>query len=122
MDRIDLHVGLEQQKAASLLAPARPESDSREAGNRVRAAQQRQLTRQGTLNAQLAGKALLDHCELDRTLLKWFEGASDRLGLSGRGIHKTLRVARTLADLSGEAGISQPLLLEALGYRSRLAQ
>ncbi|MGB0766048.1 MAG: hypothetical protein ACPGPG_12580 [Luminiphilus sp.] len=44
------------------------------------------------------------------------------MGLSGRGIHKTLRVARTLADLSGEAGISQPLLLEALGYRSRLAQ
>ena len=122
MDRIDLHVGLEQQKAASLLAPARPESDSRETGDRVRAAQQRQLARQGTPNAQLAGKALLDHCELDRTLLKWFEGASDRLGLSGRGIHKTLRVARTLADLSGEAGISQPLLLEALGYRSRLAQ
>lgn len=122
MDRIDLHVVLEQQKAASLLEPGTPESDSASMRNRVRTAQERQWQRQGMLNAQLAGKGLVAHCKLERATLHWFEAASDRLSLSGRGIHKVLRVARTLADLGGEAGITQPLLLEALGYRSRLTQ
>ncbi len=40
-----------------------------------------------------------------------------RLGLSARGYHRTLRVARTLADLDGEARVARIHIAEALSYR-----
>ncbi len=39
------------------------------------------------------------------------------LGLSARAYHRCLRVARTLADMTNEANISDAHLSEALGYR-----
>ena len=49
-----------------------------------------------------------------RTLL---HEAADALGLSARGYHRTLRVARTLADLDGEARVARIHIAEALSYR-----
>jgi magnesium chelatase family protein len=43
--------------------------------------------------------------------------AADALQLSARGFHRTLRVARTLADLDGEEGIARVHVAEALSYR-----
>jgi magnesium chelatase family protein len=42
---------------------------------------------------------------------------ADRFGLSARGYHRILRVARTIADLGGEADVRQPHIAEAVGYR-----
>lgn len=122
MDRIDLHVGLERQTAATLLATESDGASSDAVRCRVNGAQTRQLERQGTLNAGLTGGALLCHCAMDQTVQKWFEAVSDQLQLSGRAIHKTLRVARTLADMAQEEEIGEVALLEALSYRSRLPQ
>ena len=41
----------------------------------------------------------------------------ERLGLSARGMHRVLKVARTLADLVGAAQITTPHLTEALAFR-----
>jgi magnesium chelatase family protein len=43
--------------------------------------------------------------------------AMERLKLSARGVHRVLKVARTLADLVGDARIAAPHLAEALAFR-----
>ena len=43
--------------------------------------------------------------------------AADRMALSARGYHRILRVARTIADLAGEAALRRPHVAEALSYR-----
>src|SRR5262245_1291384 len=60
----------------------------------------------------LEGIAAPDHA--GRTLLR---EAADALGLSARGYHRTLRVARTLADLDGEERVARIHIAEALSYR-----
>ncbi|NIY98900.1 ATP-binding protein, partial [Salipiger sp. HF18] len=42
---------------------------------------------------------------------------ADRFGLSARGYHRVLRVARTIADLADEDTIRRPHVAEALSYR-----
>jgi magnesium chelatase family protein len=42
---------------------------------------------------------------------------ADRFGLSARGYHRILRVARTIADLAGDAAVRQPHVAEAVSYR-----
>jgi hypothetical protein len=44
------------------------------------------------------------------------------LGLSARGYHRTLRVARTLADLDGEEAVARVHIAEALSYRRETLQ
>ncbi len=43
--------------------------------------------------------------------------AADTLGLSARGFHRTLKVARTLADLDGDDAVGRIHIAEALSYR-----
>ncbi len=42
---------------------------------------------------------------------------AERMGLTARGYHRVLRVARTIADLDGSAGVRQPHVAEAISYR-----
>ena len=49
--------------------------------------------------------------------LKLLREAADALFLSARGYHRTLRVARTLADLDGEETVARIHIVEALSYR-----
>ena len=56
--------------------------------------------------------------ELERAQGDLLQQAMERLGLSARAYDRVLKVARTLADLAGEARISTAHLLEAIHYRS----
>ena len=72
---------------------------------------------QARTNADCDGRLLENIAASDiagRTLLR---EAADALGLSARGYHRTLRVARTLADLDGEARVARIHIAEALSYR-----
>jgi magnesium chelatase family protein len=42
---------------------------------------------------------------------------AERFGLSARGYHRVLRVARTIADLDGSQDVRAPHVAEAIGYR-----
>ncbi|MBN8224643.1 MAG: ATP-binding protein, partial [Xanthomonadales bacterium] len=77
----------------------------------------RQLARAGRLNAHLDASALAASCRLDDARQRLLEQAGERLQLTARSLHRTLRVARTIADLAGSNGIASAHLAEALGYR-----
>ncbi len=129
LDRIDLHVALARVPASALMAasgPGRPNdaeaSRANESSATVRArvlrARERQQARQGKPNAHLAPgelEAVIAATPAARALL---ERAADRLALSARAVHRTLRVARTLADLASEDTVDTPQMAEAIGFRT----
>jgi len=120
LDRIDVQVEVPAVPPAALAASADGESSATIA-QRVAAARDRALARQGVLNAALAGDALDLHCTLDSAASKFLQAAAARLGWSARGFHRVLRVARTIADLSGGGAITSAHLAEAIQYRRVLA-
>ena len=75
------------------------------------------MARQGGLNSALSGDALDLHCALNAAASKFLQTAAARLGWSARGFHRGLRVARTIADLSGGNAITTAHLAEAIQYR-----
>ena len=119
LDRIDLHIRLERLSAATLLreTPSEPPSPDGSTTQAIAHARKVQFARQGRPNAQLAGDKVMEACRLEPLVKEWLQTACDRLELSGRGIHKALRVARTLADLAGEDTVGEAALLESLSYR-----
>lgn len=89
---------------------------------RVAAARAQQRERYASLddvrsNADVAGRWLLAHGGVTAAARSLLESAAERLQLSARGYHRTLRVARTIADLDGCVEVVESAVLEALRYR-----
>jgi len=61
------------------------------------------------------------YCALSDAGRKLLERAAEKLALSPRGVHRVLKVARTLADLDGEGNIADAHLAEAIAYRSPIS-
>jgi magnesium chelatase family protein len=116
LDRIDLHLTVARE-ATSLNSAPDPRDNSAQGAARVAGARQRQEARQGCANAFLDLDGLRQHCSLAGTDQLWLENACERMGLSLRAAHRTLKVARTLADLEGCTAINRSHLAEALQYR-----
>jgi magnesium chelatase family protein len=123
LDRIDLHVVLPPTDPRSLFSGPRGESSSVVRG-RVTAARAIQAKRSSDLGTRLVTNATVPPQRLEaiaepdssgRTLLL---KALDRLNLSARAYTKVLRVARTIADLEGDAHVRASHIGEALGFRS----
>ncbi len=121
LDRIDLHVQVTPLPAAELLqAPAGEPTERVRA--RCSAARARALARQGKPNQALAGQELDVHTRPDEAALRFLDAAAVRLGWSARGLHRTLRVARTIADLAAAPQITLTHMAEALQYRQLQAR
>jgi len=121
MDRFDLRVEVPPVALQDLDLPATGDPSS-DVAKRVADARDRQLARYRglqdvTVNADASG-ALLEEvanpCEDGRYLLTQ---AAERVGLSARGYHRVIRVARTIADLDGRADVARQDIAEALSYR-----
>jgi magnesium chelatase family protein len=69
-------------------------------------------------NARLSTRQLKAACSLDEESQKLLEMAMDKLGLSARAYTRVLKVARTIADLTGEENIRPSHVSEAIQYRS----
>ncbi len=71
----------------------------------------------GRLNSELGKKGVDEFCRLGRQEGEFMEKVAAKLQLSMRGIHKILKVARTIADLEGAPAIEQRHLGEAVALR-----
>lgn len=115
-DRIDLAVGVAAMPARDLSEAAGGEASSA-IRTRVVAARERQLTRDGLLNARLHGRRLRAATILDEGAKRLLDRALTKLSLSARGHDRVLRVARTIADLDAADRVGSEHLAEALQFR-----
>ncbi len=116
LDRIDLCVNVTAQAPAALLAPRTGESSGSVRG-RVTRARQRQAHRQTVPNAWLSPMALDQHCHTSDEARALLAQSTTRLGLSGRGVHRVLRVARSIADLAERDRLEFEHVAEAIALR-----
>jgi magnesium chelatase family protein len=119
LDRIDLQVEVPAVRAEELMG-ARDGEPSAAIAARAQAARTRALARQGSSNAELAGAALEQHCALDDTGRTLLHRAAERLGWTGRGLHRVLRISRTIADLAASESIRSVHIAEAMQWRRAL--
>lgn len=123
LDRIDLHVScpsIPPEKLTSLI----PGEDSSVIRGRVQNARDTQTERYKNhkikSNGELSARLVKTFCVIDEETTKFIQQAMTRLNLSGRGFHRTLKVARTIADLAGSEDILLEHIAESLQYRQRL--
>ena len=116
LDRIDLHVEV-GSLAADDLVNTPPGESTESIRSRVVQARERAMHRQGSANQALEGQAIDAQCQLDPAAAKFLNTAATRLGWSGRGIHRCLKVARTIADLAGAQTVQVTHVAEAVQYR-----
>ena len=121
LDRIDLHIEVPRVSLDELSGDrdGEPSANVRRRVVAARELQQRRFEKELGIhtNAQMSLRHLITQAQPDgrgRALLKM---AGDRMGFSGRAFHRVMRVARTIADLEGVAGVGEKHIAEAIGYR-----
>ncbi|MEE9446944.1 MAG: YifB family Mg chelatase-like AAA ATPase [Arenicellales bacterium] len=119
LDRIDMHIEVPRVPQTVLSAPSpEDEPNSAQIRDEIEAVQAQQLERQACLNSALSVKQIDEFCRLDEASQQLIDTAMLRLGLSARGYHRILKLARSIADLEGAEQIQQTHLGQAIQLRS----
>ena len=122
LDRIDIHLevpavayrDLTSEQAGETSAAIRSRVEAARAIQRVRFREQRGVY----ANAHMTTRDLRRHCRLTEPVEAVLRVAVGRLNLSARAYHRVLKIARTIADLSGAAELGTAHVTEAIQYRS----
>jgi magnesium chelatase family protein len=119
IDRIDIHIELAALPVEQLMGelPQATETSATVA-ERVAAARELQLRRQGKLNSRLTPVEVAKICTVAKEPRMLLSTAIARLGLSARAYHRVLKVARTCADLGGVPDIRTVDVAEAVKLRA----
>ena len=128
LDRIDIHVDVPRVEYEKL-ADERLGEPSAQVRERVEAARERQRARFAAstvvgrpslnCNADMQPADVRVHCQVNETGKSLLKAAMSQLQLSARAYHRVLKLARTIADLSGSETVQPPHLAEAIQYRPR---
>ncbi|HWF67773.1 MAG TPA: ATP-binding protein, partial [Acidobacteriaceae bacterium] len=123
LDRIDIHIEVPAVQYKELRGGSAAEG-SAQIRERVLAARERQANRFAAgserifCNAQMSTRQIRSYCELSSEAERLLERAMQQQGLSARAHDRILKVARTIADLEGEANLAVKHLAEAIQYRT----
>lgn len=124
-DRIDMWVTVPEIPPEALAAKGkRSNGETKAARERIEAARTRQASRFSeesrlTTNADMRAKDIEAFAQLTDDAEQALIDAARRLKLSPRGYHRTIKLARTIADLADSHELKTPHMLEALQYRAR---
>ena len=126
MDRFDLRVEVPPVAFTDLDLPESGEK-SIDVAARVAKARAAQTTRYAgsnhmRVNADIEGAMLEQVATPDAEGRALLTRVAERFGLSARGYHRVLRVARTIADLEGSDNVRQPHVAEAVSYRLAMSK
>lgn len=114
LDRIDVKVFVHKIEHSQLSEIDHGAETTAQVADRVRAAREYQLARQPQLNSSLSSTQLLSLGNFTPEAMELLRRAATKLNLSARSFYKSLRVARTIADLSLSSAVSQSHMAEAL--------
>lgn len=121
MDRIDVHLEVLRPNAEAIAFDDAREEPSSVVADRVRQAREIQAARLAGLsaatNAEMGPREVSRFCTLSASARSLLSSAASRMSLSPRGITRTLKVSRTIADLAGCNRIEDAHVAEALQYR-----
>jgi magnesium chelatase family protein len=123
LDRIDIHIDVPAVKVHKLTEEDNDVEDSEKIRKRVQKARDLQLKRyKGSKigsNAELSNKSIKVYCTLSEECLQLLRMAVTKMHLSGRSYYRTIKLARTIADLENVESIAPSHIAEALQYRPR---
>lgn len=125
VDRIDMWLEVSKVDRTGIVRQMRGGNEApkmREMVATAREAQEKRAKALGSkyrLNSELPAREIQSAVRLSSDGISILEQAAHQYGLSGRGIHRVIRLARTIADIEGSAETKAPHILEALQYRQR---
>jgi magnesium chelatase family protein len=125
MDRIDMWIEVSKVDYENLLRGRGENNETKKAREMVVAARARMEERFKKLGIKANLNSAIDHHDLARAALlspkalEILNRAAYTHDLSGRGYHRTIKLARTIADIEQSEKIEEPHILEALQYRQK---
>ncbi len=122
LDRIDMILEIPREKIDTLLDHHNGENSETIRKKVVQARSLQQDRFKGTTikaNAHMTAKEIQAIIPLTTACKDFLFEAANKLNLSGRVVHRTIKLARTIADMNAEDTINIQHLAEAIQYRSR---